>query len=322
MSNIIFFAFTIFLLLNLKKIDENKRESLKILYIYSFFSLIILIALTGIHIFTIKNTNIYTRYVSPILPVFFIFGTIGIKLFTNIKRKNPYIVNNLLYIIALLVLFFVIIFPIEEYKLINNIDLTWIYFLTHNYFFDINLFSLTKIFILITTFLLIIGTKFKFKKLFNFHKINLKSKSTFYIFFIIINILILTPNVYQMTRVNEYVEASGINKPGIWFYENDSDAYVVIEDTYTAFSGGGMKIDDWGHFVAYMYYWMPNNHIKIFNNTKIKELLFSNQTDVDYIISTHDLTNYFPSEIDFYLMKEVSPMKKQNLIDWHIYKVK
>ena len=73
MSYIIFMAFTVFLIYHRKTISKKKKEKLYVLIIYSFLTIFFLIFITAVHIFSGEN-NIYSRYVSPGLPIIFMTG--------------------------------------------------------------------------------------------------------------------------------------------------------------------------------------------------------------------------------------------------------
>ena len=74
----------------------------------------------------------------------------------------------------------------------------------------------------------------------------------------------------------------------------------------------------WNYMYIDMNFWFPKGHIYVGDKEKINMVL-SSKTDVDYILSTHDLTDYYPSVADFYI--GIEPLKRQDLVDWHICKV-
>jgi hypothetical protein len=324
MSYFIFFAFTIFLILNFSKIKE--KESLKIFLIYGLLSIFFLIILTDIHIFSI-DFKIYTRYVSPGLPIIFMFGVIGLNLFYKIKEnKNDSRINIKIYIIFIIsLLFFLLLFPIEDYKLINNIDLSWIDFLLNTTLFGFKFFNLLSILItVLIIFLLFLMIreilKIKSKKSFrNFSK----SINLYLLLSIIISFLIFIPSFDVEYSADKKTDFIGFNKPAQWFMENDPDANILYEESFLAFSGGGMELAEWRFLIAHLYFWIPNGHLNYINRSSLTEFLSYNNSDanVDYILSTHDLTMYYPLVKSIYMNIEANPLKKQAKVDWHIYKV-
>jgi hypothetical protein len=116
----------------------------------------------------------------------------------------------------------------------------------------------------------------------------------------------------------------GLNKPAQWFMENDPNSYILYEEPFLSFSGGGMELSEWRFLSAHMYFWIPYGHHNYINRSSLIDLLLYHNIDanVDYILSTHDLTMFYPVVEDIYLNIEANPLKKQEKVDWHIYKVK
>jgi len=316
----IFFSSSILLVFKLKDINKKIKEKLSVFILYSIISTFFLIIITVVHIFN-SDHNIYTRYVSPGLIIIFILGIIGLDYYNN---KYKTIISNYIFIglILFFVSFFILFFPIENYKLVNNIDLSWI-----SYFIQIKLFSLKVIDIIRSIFIVmeiifIIFIIYKIKqkeKIF----INIKHKlpiKKIIIISICISIFLSGFSIYKIYQIDTRTKQNGINLPAKWFMNNEPAVRIVMEDSFTSFSGGGMEKNAWDYMYSDMYFWVPNSEIILYNQSKLYELIISNEIETDYILSTHDLTIYYPIIEDFY-MKSPSPMKKQEYVDWHIYKV-
>ncbi|MFH1101681.1 MAG: PKD domain-containing protein, partial [Methanobacteriota archaeon] len=86
MSYIIFMTFTLYLFIRWRKIQKEQNKELFVFSLYGFLSLVFLILLTALHIYQGEYT-IYTRYVSPVLPLMFMTGIIGINLFRKTKTQ-------------------------------------------------------------------------------------------------------------------------------------------------------------------------------------------------------------------------------------------
>ena len=113
-----------------------------------------------------------------------------------------------------------------------------------------------------------------------------------------------------------------IYEPARWFMHHDSDAHVVFDNSFSAYSGAGMEYDEWIVMHGAMYFWSPNGKVEVVTRNNLSNDILSENLDADYILSTHDLTNYYPSVQDIYMNIPVSPMKSQDKVDWHIYKVR
>jgi len=323
MSYFIFMSFTIFLFINFRKIEDKRKEDLFYFSIYALFSMFFLIVITVIHIYKGDNV-IYTRYVYPALPIIFMLGFIGLNLYNKIKNNSKKFFFQINYIFILLGFFSIIFFPLPPYKIVNNLDLEWITFLTNLNFFNYNGFQILKIIIsiiLLTLLLLIFKNSkiylnlFKKKKYMNFFNILIIST-------IILSFFLYIPSLDEALDQNKNTNFKGYNKPARWFMQNDPKASIIVEDTFGAFSGGGMSSDDWDFMRADMYFWLPDADIKIMYRSYIKNMILSDELNADYILTTHDLTDYYPKVADFYMNIPVSPMKNQEKVDWHIYKVK
>ncbi|HEC88420.1 MAG TPA: hypothetical protein ENI52_03795 [Thermoplasmata archaeon] len=121
-SYFVFMVFTIFIFIYWKKLEKERQEKLFIFCFYTLLSTLFLILITDIHIY--GTHEIYTRYVSPTLPSFFILGTIGLKIY----RKEMNYKSSFYVAIIFLIIFsiFLIFFPIQNYKLVNNLDIYFI----------------------------------------------------------------------------------------------------------------------------------------------------------------------------------------------------
>jgi len=76
----------------------------------------------------------------------------------------------------------------------------------------------------------------------------------------------------------------------------------------------------WDFMYADMQFWFSDGHVFVTSKDTLNQLIESEDIDFDYIVSTHDLTSKYRSVADFYM--NVEPMKRQDNVDWHIYKTK
>gem|GEM_PF-1160877 len=317
MSYIVFMVFTIFLFIYWKKISPKKKENLSIFIVYGLFSVFFLISLTSLHIYRSKY-DIYTRYVSVGLPVFIMLGIIGMDLFKRVKNQIASSVSTVVFM--LLGLFVILIFPTENYKIVNDLDLVWVTYLQKQCLFSIDGFTIFLIvlwsFVIILIYLLIF--KLFFKRNISFFKKSFKLVHLVLIV-LLVSLLVYYPNAHMALEKDDEAEKRGFNGPAQWLMKNDPDAYVLMEDSYSAFSGGGMGQEYWDFMYADMQFWFSDGHVFVTSKDTLNQLIQSENIDFDYIVSTHDLTSKYRSVADFYM--NVEPMKRQENVDWHIYKI-
>jgi len=134
---------------------------------------------------------------------------------------------------------------------------------------------------------------------------------------IIVSLIIFIPNI-QMNFVNDYnIKQRNINGPAHWIMENSPESIVLMDDSYGAFSGGGMAQDYWDFMYADMRFWLPNVKLYVVSKETLNQIIKSENSDFDYIVSTHDLTNKYMLIEDFYM--NIEPLKRQDFVDWHLY---
>jgi len=104
--------------------------------------------------------------------------------------------------------------------------------------------------------------------------------------------------------------------------QKDPGANIILEYKNGAFSGGGIKESSWHSIFVNMHFWLPKAKIKVMNRQNLTEFILSKNQSADYIVTTHDLSDYYYSVEDFYFDIWAWPLKKQPYIDWYIYKVK
>ncbi|MCK4364588.1 MAG: glycosyltransferase family 39 protein [Thermoplasmatales archaeon] len=320
MSYVIFMAFTIFLIYHRKKIMKKKREKLSTFLIYSLCSIFFLIILTTIHIFTQENM-VYSRYVSPGLPIIFMLGVIGLNRYMKMKNKNKYF--QLSSIIVILSFIYVILFPYQIISEANNLDLVWIKYLKIITIFNINMLQIILVFILLLISfgsILIIHRWIKQKRLLIFERI-LKKTSIIFILTILLSLLFFIPDLDSEIAGGGGPEVLPDNIIARWFMKNDADTKIIFEDVYSAFSGGGIENERWHFTRINMHFWLPKSKITVMNREDLGRFILSKNTSADYIVSTHDLTQYYQLIEGFYLDIWVWPIKKQPYVDWHIYKI-
>jgi len=317
MTYIVCMVFVIFLFIYWKKMPKKKRERLSYFMIYSLISIFLLIMLTSLHIYRGKY-DIYTRYVSTGLPIIIMLGMIGIDLFKKTKKQ---IAGTIVTILFMIVSSFVIfVFPTKNYKIVNDLDLVWVTYLQKQHLFGINgadiFFIFIGILVVVLTYLLII--KIFFKKDLLFQKKSVKHIHIIVVL-IVISLILYIPNAHMALEKDDEAEKRGFNGPAQWLMKNDPEAYVLMEDSYSAFSGGGMGQEYWDFMYADMQFWFSDGHVFVTSKDALNQLIQSENIEFDYIVSTHDLTSKYRSVADFYM--NVEPMKRQENVDWHIYKI-
>lgn len=156
-SYFIFMVFTIFLFINWKKLGEKERERLFNFSFYSLLSTLFLILMTDIHIY--GTHEIYTRYVFPTLPSIFILGTVGLKIY----RKEMNYKSSFYVAVIFLTIFsiFLIFFPIQNYKLVNNLDIYFIDMASNKFFTSAGMISF---FMLLCSLILLLFLSFLYFK--------------------------------------------------------------------------------------------------------------------------------------------------------------
>ncbi len=319
MSYFIFFVFMIFLLIRLKEIKDDYTEKLKPFILFSLFSIIFLILITVTHIY--QNYEIYTRYVAPGLPLVVMLGVIGFQIFIKKRNRRNEKIISFLFIIS--VLYFVLFFPEGPYKVANNLDLRWIVYLSSINLNGINLYLLFRIMLSFVTILIAGIILFNIKKKEEIYKIfnRIIKKPRAIPIIIIISSLLLLPTLLTSLGFNDISNYRRINQPAIWFMENDNDADIIVEDGFTAFSGGGMDLNFWQVMYKDLIFWVSEGTIEILNRERMNDFVLTQNKSADYILSTHDLTKYYTVIQDFSMNLPVVPMKHQDKVDWHIYKV-
>ena len=318
MSYIVFFLFTIFLFIYWKKISPRKKNNLFIFCLYGVISIVMLMLITTNHIYK-SSFSIYSRYVSVCLPLFFMMGIIGYHVFCRSEERYKwYKAGSLLIVLIGSILLF---FPTDGYKLVNNFDLIWVKSLQSISIFGNNgymLFSVLLIILLIVTiYLMLFSVLFNKKICFTLPKLSGKYTT---LGIIIVSILLFIPSLSLSLTNEDEINHRGINKPAQWLMNNDPFSTVVIEDQYAAFSGGGMITEYWSFLFADMQFWFPKGEVYVVNSTTLHRIIKANSTDIDYILSTHDLTEYFPKVEEFSM--HLNAAKRQSSVDWHLYKIR
>jgi hypothetical protein len=81
-----------------------------------------------------------------------------------------------------------------------------------------------------------------------------------------------------------------------------------------------LKQEYWEFFYADMQFWFPKGHTIVLSKEMLNSLIDEGPIeDIDYIVSTHDLTSKYRTVANFSM--DLEPTKRQNMVDWHIYKV-
>ena len=322
MSYFILFAFFIFLLIYWKKIPSEKKEGLSAFSIYGIFSIFFLIIITSLHMLKGKY-ELYTRYVNPGLPIIFMLGIIGMFIYQKSKDKKASI--SLMIIFALVGLFFIFVFPTDGIKLVNSLDVSWIIHANNHLLFSVSLANWFKIFIagLVIIIVFLIGFRKILNKNLFLQKISQKKVNVLLIIIICLSILISISSITEVSYGSKTAKDIGVYEPAQWLMNNDPDANIILEGYFDAYSGGGMMEKDYRTLFASLYFWTPEIHIEGMTRNNLSRVVLSGDLlNTEYIISTHDLTEYYPLVESFYMNIPVSQIKSQNRVDWHIYKIK
>jgi hypothetical protein len=110
--------------------------------------------------------------------------------------------------------------------------------------------------------------------------------------------------------------------PARWFQYHDPKAYIFLEDDYDAFSGGGIQKDKWNTIWGSLYFWNPDATIQLIERNEITKVQVENISGPVYILSTHELSEYYQPIHNIFQNLPVNPMKNQQQVDWCIYQVK
>jgi hypothetical protein len=319
MSYVILIVFTIFLFIHFRKFPDEKKEPLMILSLYGLFSIFFLIVISTYFIFwfDVGGFSVISRYMSPGLFIIVMLGIIGINLFKNIKHHMKS--TQIIIMFILMFMFLILIFPVEFFETVSNIDLIWVMSLKNLSISGVNGVKILQIFLATVSIILVYLLIFKWF----FHKsIKFPVKRLRLVHFmpviIILSLLLFSISASHILDEHRIAISSGYNEPARWLMQNDPDAILVMEDSYGAFSGGGMYPLHWDYLYIDMNFWFPKGQVYVWNKDNINMFL-SSEIDADYIISTHDLTEYYKSVQDFYI--DIEPLKRQDKVDWHIYRL-
>jgi len=325
MSYIVFLVFTIFLLFYWRKLEIRNKGPLFMLFLYSLLSLIFLMGVTADHLI-LGGYDLYSRYISPVLPMIFMFGIIGIWIYQqNRNRKADCLVAG---IFIFLLLFYILLPIIGKLNPVNNIDLVWISYVAKNSWFILLILGVPFISFFVLKYLLrnfyYFGpAKTKNKK----KKSSISSKEPFnhmhvmLTCVIVLSIVLSLPTFSLLATKDSYIADQGLIEPASWLTENHPDAVISIEDSSSSFSGAGMNIYDWHYMHASMFFWYPSGKINVIEKDELIEQLSSKNISSNFLLSTHDLTDYYPKIKDFYMDFPAIPPRKNDKVDWHIYKI-
>ncbi len=337
MGYIVFLAFSIFLLIFIRKLEIEKKKTLEPFVIYSLFSTLFLIIITSLS-FNKYLDVIYTRYVSPGLLIIIMLGIIGIILYKKIRTKK---IDFIVAAIFLILSIFLFTFPTNTSPKLLNIDLLWIENTSKSNLIGIDNFTVIRvILILIPILIYYISTRNsmyeKNKKNNRIKKVikrdNLKRVfarpghiliSCVLIISLLLNISILGYEINESNDLDNY----GINKPSQYINSIDPDAVVILDDHNTAYQGNGMRSLYWRYLWIGLNFWNPKGVIKHpLNPDDIQQLILifelkNENIDADYFLSTHELTDYFEKIETFHLKLDSDSLNRYNMRDWHLYKV-
>jgi hypothetical protein len=314
MSYLIFAGFTLFLVLQWKKIKNQKKEQLSIFMLYGLFSILFLTIITATHIYR-ADLPLYSRYVSVGLPVIIMLGVIGYDLFINVKnpKKKMYLGSIFILLTALVLL----IFPLNEYTNVNTLDLIWIRSLS-----NVPVLAIASLVFIVLGFLIInrgSPKKIPRRKQSIKHSIN---STIHYLLLIavIISLVVSLPSIGFIEKKDQTLNTNGLLEPGRWLMKYDPHASVVLEDVYSAFSGGGMSVEQWYYLYGSLSFWFPKGHISVLNQSELKEALLSENVNADYLLSTHDLSGYYQPVKKVTMEISVASPRRQEHVQWSFYK--
>ena len=122
-----YFFFAVFSLFFVWKLKNNRcknRDTAIVFSVYTLATAFFLALITTVHIYRSVLT-VYSRYVYPVVPVFFILGAIGIKKY--LERPSSKSTKAMAVIFFSAVGLFWATFPLRGVKIVNNLDLYPIY---------------------------------------------------------------------------------------------------------------------------------------------------------------------------------------------------
>jgi hypothetical protein len=212
---------------------------------------------------------------------------------------------------------------------VNNIDLVWVSYVAYNSWFIL--------LILGVPFLSFFVLRYLLRNFYYFGSAKIKTKKkkpgiispkepfnhvhVMLTCVIVLSIVLSLPAIDLLATKDNYIADQGLTEPAIWLTENHPDAVISIEDSKTSFSGAGMDIYDWHYMHASMFFWYPSGKINVIEKDELIEQLSNRNISSNFLLSTHDLTDYYTKIKDFYMAFHAIPPRKNDKVDWHIYKI-
>jgi PKD repeat protein len=314
MSYIFAIGFSIYLVIERKNIPTEKKESMQILGIYGTIISLILAFITVVHIYYTPYL-IYSRYEAVGLPIFIMFGIVGMHMYFDRRNKTTATPLYLAIIFTSLVSLIMLTFPIGDYKIINNLDLDWIENMSSTIIGNTNLFVIFLIMIgvIVASFSIVLFAMFWKKKTIH----NKISCDKVLYATILISLLVFIPTSQYILSDNNIIRKEiKLLEPAQWFMENEPNPTIIVQDYNTTTLNSAEGYQYWLAMYAHLNYWLPHAQIQIMNRSIISSIIPEKQENSTYLLSTYYITEFRP------LKNTISiniPMSSN--VVWYIYKI-
>ncbi len=213
-SYFFFGVFTLFFVWKLKK-DSNKNRDASIVFsVYALATAFFLALITTVHIYGSVLT-VYSRYVYPVVPVFFIMGAIGIKKY--LERPSPKTTKAIAVVFLSAVGLFWATFPLKGIKLVNNLDIYNIYMARPDVFVSRITFPF---FVMIALLMAVLFVAFIY-----FHP----KLRTVLVAVLLASVALTAPALHLQSPVE--IKEKEDNQIVTWLYDNGADK-VVMDSSY------------------------------------------------------------------------------------------
>jgi hypothetical protein len=213
-SYFFFTVFSLFFVWKLKKDSNKNRDTAIVFAVYAFATAFFLALVTTVHIYGSVLT-VYSRYVYPVVPVFFIMGAIGIKKY--LKHPTPKAMKAIAVVFFSAVGLFWATFPLKGIKLVNNLDIYNIYMARP----DVFITRITFPFFVMTALLMAV----LFVAFLYFHP----KLKTVLVAALLASVALTAPALSLQSPVE--IKEKEDNQIVAWLYENGADS-VVMDSSY------------------------------------------------------------------------------------------
>ena len=239
--------------------NGNKFNNLLTFVILSWVSWVLFILVASHHAYP-NHPYLMGRYIIPAVPCFLIMGCIGIDKY-DFKKINLY---KILTVIALCSLI-LSVYPFSHFATLNTPDTFFLLRFKLQHLIPASI--IVRILLVLSPFLFLAFLKFKLLQMRYIVPI-------FIVFFLLVS---LTP--FHSVHTGSVSLSEGQQKIGMWLNANDKNESVILfderDEDSTFFRGSA-------GFWTLIEFWTPNDEIIIGD-------VRSNKSEVDYIISSHEL---------------------------------